>query len=303
MAIQKAHLHGKRAASRSVPLVLRILRLLFSGAGKYFPVLLGRLAYFLWFRTQRVPESSAGKRAAREAVREILKVNNIPVVIHRWGTSGPIVLFVHGWSGRGSQVSSFVAPLQDEGFQVLAVDLPGHGESPGKRTNILECARVIEEVDSKDGPLYAVITHSFGGMVMGYALQHGVGLERAVIISAPSDVEFLVESFSETLHMHPAVVDDLWHRLELRFDADFSERISTVNNVSDLDIPALVVHDEDDVNVPIAQGQRIAATWPDARFLKTSGLGHGRILRDRDVVDTVVSFIKGRTGYEQALNQ
>jgi pimeloyl-ACP methyl ester carboxylesterase len=64
-----------------------------------------------------------------------------------------------------------------------------------------------------------------------------------------------------------------------------------ISNVGQLDVPALVVHDEQDSSVPLSQGQRIAATWPNAQLLRTSGLGHGRILRDRQVIDTVIGFL------------
>ena len=36
----------------------------------------------------------------------------------------------------------------------------------------------------------------------------------------------------------------------------------------------------------------IADAWPGARFMKTSGLGHGRILRDQRVVAAAVGFIE-----------
>lgn len=296
MAHNKEQLHGNRAAHRPVTPALRLMRFLFGRMGGVFPRLLGRWAFRLWFRTRRFPESAAGKRVAHDATLEALPVNNIPVTVYHWGRVGPLVLFVHGWSGRGSQVAAFIEPLVDAGFQVLAVDLPGHGETPGNSTNILECAGVIRALDETYGPLHAAITHSFGGMVLAYALKQGVKLERAVIISAPSDIDFLLEGFAGTLSMHPDVVDDLWRRLALRFgegdtDEDFSERISLVNNVGQLDIPALVVHDEQDTSVPLTQGQRIAATWPGARFMKTSGLGHVRILRDKQVVETVIRFI------------
>ncbi len=284
MANSKEQLHGSRAANRPLPPALRLMRFLFGRMGGVFPRLLGRWAFRLWFRTRRFPESAAGKRAAREAEREILPVNKIPVAVYRWGESGPVVLFVHGWSGRGSQVAAFVEPLVDTGYQVMAVDLPGHGETPGNSTNILECAGVIREFENKYGPLHAAITHSFGGMVLAYALKHGVGLERAVIISAPSDIDFLLESFASTLCMHPGFDDDA-------AEEDFAERISLINNVGHLDVPALVVHDGQDTSVPFTQGQRIAATWPGARLMKTGGLGHGRILRDKEVIETVIRFI------------
>ena len=64
-----------------------------------------------------------------------------------------------------------------------------------------------------------------------------------------------------------------------------------VNNVRDLAVPALIIHDTDDASVPWRQGEMIAAAWPGARFLKTHGLGHGRILRDREVVEAAVAFV------------
>jgi hypothetical protein len=55
----------------------------------------------------------------------------------------------------------------------------------------------------------------------------------------------------------------------------------------------LVVHDQDDRDVPFEQGAAVAASWPGAQLLETSGLGHRRVLRDAGVVAQAVSFIAG----------
>lgn len=293
MAGRKEQLHGERRADRPLPPALRVMRFLFGPVGGLMPRLLGRWAYDLWFRTHRFPESAAGKQVSVNAMRETVTVGDIPVAVYRWG-SGPSVLFMHGWSGRGSQVAAFVEPLLNAGYQVVSLDAPGHGDTPGKRTNILECAGVLLALQQRFGSFQAAITHSFGGMVLAYAMNQGLSVQRAVCISAPADVDFLVESFAGTLNLHAAVVRDLRRRLEARFKDDFWERISTESNARRLTAPALIVHDEDDTSVPWRQGERIAAAWPGARFLKTRGLGHGRILRDRDTVRAVVDFISGR---------
>ena len=293
MAGRKEQLHGERRDDRALPPGLRVMRCLFGPVGGLMPRLLGRWAYDLWFRTQRYPESAAGKQVTLNAMHETLTVGQIPVVLYRWG-AGPVVLFMHGWSGRGSQVAAFVEPLLNAGYQVIALDAPGHGATPGTRTNILECAEVLLALQRHYGPLYAAITHSFGGMVLAYAMNHGLSVQRVVCISPPADVDFLVGSFSRTLNLHAAVVRDLRRRLEQRFDGDFWERIATERNARRLTAPALIVHDELDTSVPWQQGERVAAAWPGAHFLKTRGLGHGRILRDRKTVRAVVDFIDGR---------
>jgi len=286
---KKEQFHGGRSQDRPVPPGLRYMRLMFAALGPLFPGLMGLWAYRLWFRTRRFPESAAGKRITRSAQRETLLVNNIPVAIYSWGR-GPVVLFVHGWSGRGSQVAAFVEPLKAAGFQVVAVDAPGHGDTPGDSTNILECAAVLQAVSAHFGPVHAALTHSFGGMVLAYAMNHGMSAERVVSISAPAYVDYLMEGFAETLAIPATVMVAMHRRMEQQFPDSLWERLSTVHNVRHLTTPALIIHDEHDVSVPWQQGRMIADAWPGARFMKTSGLGHGRILRDRQVIKEVVEF-------------
>jgi pimeloyl-ACP methyl ester carboxylesterase len=271
------------------------MRFLFARVGAVFPVLLGRWAYSLWFRTRRFPESAAGRRVTGSAARETLTVGKAPVAVYSWG-SGPVVLFVHGWSGRASQVAAFVEPLQAAGFRVVAPDAPGHGASPGNSTNILECTEALLMIQQRYGKPAAVITHSFGGMVMAYAMNHGLHAQCAVLIAAPADARSQVDVFTRALAMHPGVVANLCKRLEKRFEHDFWERISTECNVRKLSIPALIVHDLRDLSVPLQHGERIARAWPGAQFMKTQGLGHGRILKDAGVIDAAVSFITQSAG-------
>ena len=286
---KKEQFHGGRSQDRPVPPGLRYMRLMFAALGPLFPGLMGLWAYRLWFRTRRFPESAAGKRITRSAQRETLLVNNIPVAIYSWGR-GPVVLFVHGWSGRGSQVVAFVEPLKAAGFQVVAVDAPGHGDTPGDSTNILECAAVLQAVSAHFGPVHAALTHSFGGMVLAYAMNHGMPVERVVSISAPAHVDYLMDGFAQTLAIPATVMVAMHRRMEQQFPDSLWERLSTVHNVRHLTAAALIIHDEDDVSVPWQQGRMIADAWPGARFMKTSGLGHGRILRDRQVIKEVVEF-------------
>ena len=281
---------GRASAGERIPFALRLMRFLFSRAGYLFPRLMGRWAYHLWFRTRRYPDRAAGRRALQSAVRETLPVDGLPVAVYCWG-DGPVVLFVHGWSGRVTHVAAFIRPLQQAGYRVIAVDAPGHGETPGKRTNILECARVLQAVVQQYGPVHGVITHSFGGMVLAYAMAQGLQAGRVVCIAAPARVEFLVERFASIMAMPDAVVANLKARLEQRFDANIWEMLATDANAARLDAPALVIHDEDDSSVPWQQGRLIADAWPGAQFVMTQGLGHTRILRDPAVIERVSGFI------------
>jgi pimeloyl-ACP methyl ester carboxylesterase len=56
-------------------------------------------------------------------------------------------------------------------------------------------------------------------------------------------------------------------------------------------VPALVIHDRNDQEIPVAEGQAIAAAWPGANTLFTERYGHRRILIARDVIKAVVNFL------------
>jgi pimeloyl-ACP methyl ester carboxylesterase len=86
-------------------------------------------------------------------------------------------------------------------------------------------------------------------------------------------------------------VAELRRRLEARFHSSIWEFFSTDTNARAQTSPALIIHDEDDASVPLAQGELIAKAWRGARFIRTRGLGHNRILRDPATIETVVRFL------------
>jgi pimeloyl-ACP methyl ester carboxylesterase len=267
----------------------RILRAVFRGLGPVFPGLMGAWAYRLWFRTRRYAGSVAEQAVAGIAGHTTLPVGGIRVAIYRWG-AGPVIVFVHGWSGRATQVAAFVEPLTAAGYCVIAFDAPGHGKTPGSRTNILEFTAALQAIDASYGPIHGAITHSFGGMALAYALQQGVAAGRVVCLGTPARLEFLVERFARMLALPEPVLTDLCRRLEQRFTANVWELMSTDSNARTLTMPALIVHDRDDREVPWQQGRMIAEAWPGAQWLATRRLGHRRILRDAATVKAVVDF-------------
>ena len=62
-----------------------------------------------------------------------------------WG-KGPTVLLAHGWESRGTHWGAFVPPLVEAGFRAVAVDAPAHGDSPGRRANVLQYGLSLVEV-------------------------------------------------------------------------------------------------------------------------------------------------------------
>jgi pimeloyl-ACP methyl ester carboxylesterase len=140
-------------------------------------------------------------------------------------------------------------------------------------------------------PLHGVIAHSFGVAGTLVATRHGLAPHRVVALSAPASIDFLMDSFAARLGIPTAVMDVHRRLMELRFGADLWRRLSPTEIALDLDIPALLMHDQEDHDVPWQQGEALARAWPGAAWVRTQGLGHRRILRDPDVVARVTAFM------------
>jgi pimeloyl-ACP methyl ester carboxylesterase len=208
-----------------------------------------------------------------------------------WG-EGPRVILVHGWGSRGGHMGAFVPRLLAAGFSAVAFDAPAHGASPGTTTNIPEIAGALWAVAEATGPEppAGAVAHSAGSVATAYALRHGLALGGAVLLAAAARPDTYAARFAQRLALGPRLQARLRARSERRLGLPWTA-LDVPGLVRGLDVPALVVHDERDDEVPWRDGAEVAAAWPQARLVTTRGLGHLQVLRDPEVVRRAVEFL------------
>jgi hypothetical protein len=81
------------------------------------------------------------------------------------GTSRDRILIIHGLDASKSVVNVFSYALADAGFEVFAIDLPGHGDSPARFSG-LDARDAVDQVLQRLGPETLAIGHSLGGAVL-----------------------------------------------------------------------------------------------------------------------------------------
>jgi len=291
-----------RAEGGGLPMAVLALRLLFRLSGVVAPVLAARFASYLWFRPQRHRPPAREQALLGRAQHVLMHHAGKRIAVYHWG-KGPAVMLVHGWSGRGAQLGEFAEPLAGAGYRAVAFDAPAHGRSDGRDTTLLEISDVILRLASDFGPVHAVIAHSFGVPCVLFALQQQRFARRVVAFSTPATLEGLVEKFAGSLALSPRTVQILRDMLVQRFGEDVWTRFSVQNMARSIGLPALVIHDRDDRDVPWQEGDAVARAWPHARFLRTEGLGHRRILRDLEVIDRVVRFLEPSGARDRAVQK
>lgn len=204
---------------------------------------------------------------------------------------GPGVLLVHGWEGQASDLQAIALALLADGHRVVALDLPAHGASGGRRTSIPAAARALVQAAPALGPLQAVVAHSVGAAVTMTAMARGLAVGRAALLAAPAFYADYARGFARQLGLDAAATAQMIERL--RDEGVDVDAIAAPALVRTLPQPALYVHAADDRVVPIADAQAACAAWPGARLWRVDGLGHRRLLFDPAVVAAVAAFAAG----------
>lgn len=208
----------------------------------------------------------------------------------------PAVVVSHGWGGRGAQLRTFVAPLLDAGYQVIVFDHAGHGYSEGHEDSLVDFAHdlaaVVDAVEARGARVAGLVGHSLGAAAVGAYLKSSGRAIRSVLIAPPSSVIRYSGHFARMLGIPERIRREMQARFERRYGVAWSE-FELPHSVASIRAPALVIHDARDRDVPFSSGLAIARAWPDARLVRTVGLGHRAILKDAAVVQDAIDFLRG----------
>ena len=215
----------------------------------------------------------------------------------------PAIIMSHGWGGRGAQFREFVSALTDAGFQVWLFDHVSHGMSEGVEAPITDFAKgvaaVVRAAEAEGATVAGFVGHSLGCAGIGIALRgelRDLRNVRVVQIAPPASLIRYSRFFARMIGLPERIRAAMQWRLEQKTGVNWQE-FEMPGAVSALTAKALVIHDQNDKDVRIESGLCVARSWPDARFKRTHGLGHRKILRDQNVIMATADFLANRVEF------
>ena len=281
------------------------------------PARAGDLAYKL-FCTPRLSERrSADHEALASRARYHLRNSEIHhVTIPNNGTvriyifqpeiDRPIatVLVVHGWTSEASFMTAIAEPLRRSGFRIALFDCPAHGQSTGRQTSLIDCARatlsVAQFIQERFGYIRSVIAHSMGSLASLLAAKGGAPLPGAanfphfVLISSPNKFSEVTRDFAQRIGLSSRAQHIYEHHLE-RIAHRHLSNFTATTFLLNLDARALLIHAHDDTEIPIHNAFEIAKTCPNANLVTFDHLGHRNILYAPPVIRTILNELKHET--------
>lgn len=222
--------------------------------------------------------------------------------VHK-NAGGPTFVLLHG-IGMGRIVFDGVAEVLRDRGTVLAVDLPGFGDSPepGKGHDMRETAKVVSQLiqDTAQGPV-VLVGHSMGTQIASEVAVHRPELVRVLVLIAPTVNRYERSMWKQAGRMmqdlageSPKVLllgmweylktSPLWFVNKLRFM--LRHKLELV--APSISVPTLVLRGESDRVCPRNWVQEIAECIPGATMREIHGRGHEAIIKSPEPVASMI---------------
>ncbi len=256
------------------------------------PYLATRFSAFLFSTPISYKRPKRESYMYQSAQKSKLKIHSInkEIELLSYGYSPKRVLLIHGWAGRSTQLFAFADKLLEKGYMIISFDGPAHGKSTGKNTNMLEFIETTKQIQMEHGPFEAVIGHSFGASSSLISATSFLDAKTIISIGSANKVSEIMQRFTKSLTMSKKAGKRLQNHAERKWKLKV-DSFSASEAAKKIEQPVLVVHDVKDGDVPVSCAFEIRQNLKNGKLFLTHGLGHTKILRNKDVVNKAVEFI------------
>lgn len=289
--------------------VIAVTRLAVKCVSAFSPEAAGRMAFRLFSVTPSRKPSSGKEKAALAAAKPVMAKAGAVTLSFAGGwivarhfeadsdrNTPKRILLVHGWGSRSDYLAAMIEGLTADGAEVVALDWPGHGASPGRTLTMPAAVRAIDAAWRHFGGFDVAVGHSFGGASLACAAGGLVCdvpshvAKRMVLIGAPSEMTWLFKGFGKLLHLSSKAQVAL-EGMVVRLSGRRIEEFDAARILGMLPVPVLVIHAEDDKEVSADHARRYAAAGPHVELHWANGLGHRRIVSAAPVIARINAFI------------
>ena len=201
---------------------MRLLRLALGTTERLWPALAVRVASRL-FGTP-LPLRKPGRHAVPpgpwRTERWAFEDAEITLYLPQAQPHGPTVLLLHGWGGHARQMLPLADALTTRGLRPVLVDLPAHGGSRGRVSNLPQFARAIEyttaRLHAQDAAPHAVVAHSLAANAAAHAASRGLATGRLVLLAPPASPHEYTRLFAQVFGLTERTRAAMQRRIEAR---------------------------------------------------------------------------------------
>ena len=201
--------------------------------------------------------------------------------------SNPWIILVHGWDSNIASMYAIAKSLEDSGKYVIGLNLPAHGPSKQRRTNMDICHRAFLSLYDYISPnqKVSVVSHSFGSVVVSYALsKRKLDIDQLVFLTCPNSLPEVFKEFSSFIGLSEKGLKHMIHLAESVLSRKI-EDLEVTKLIPGISYEALnIIHDKYDKIISVSDAESIAAAAKNSRLITVEKVGHYRMLWNEEVI-------------------
>jgi pimeloyl-ACP methyl ester carboxylesterase len=255
---------------------------------------------FRYFCTPRQHRTGKYPAIFERSERVSFKLHGRSIRGYRWlpdaGNAGETtkkVLIAHGFESWSGIFDGYIGALLKKGYEVIAFDAPAHGRTGGRRIQLNEYIDMLQSIQQNFGPFQAWLGHSLGGLALVLALEDMAldGGARLALIAPAVETTAAVDAFGDLLHLSGEVLGEMNNYVEEKSGHPFAW-YSLRRAIGQVKADILYVQDEEDRVTLLKDALLVKQDGHDhIQFVFTTGLGHRKICKDRELMDRIVDFL------------
>ena len=250
----------------------------------------GDIALGIFCRPRKGKLTDENRQTLSSATWKTLNLRDIKIQTYRWAGEKATILLAHGWESNAARWQQLAKKLRKQGFDVVALDAPAHGESGSERFTVYLYAEILEVVAKHFAPV-AIVGHSVGAFSTAFFATHFLtpSVKRLVLLAPPSEIDPFFKNYFNLIGFSQTVRRGFYKKVEQIFNHPV-DYFSMKKLIKPLQIKGLIIHDLNDDICPFNHGEQIHANWQGSEFIATEGYGH-RLQNDK-VNTLIVDYLK-----------
>ncbi len=213
----------------------------------------------------------------------------------------PTLILIHGWGKSAGRLMPYIKNLQGHGFNMLAFDSRGHGDSEEDGfSSMLKfaediCASIDYVVDVRENTNQDIylLGLSIGGAASVYSAARDNRIKKVITIGAPANPADVMAYQLKKKHIPRPFIWILFEIIQFRIGIRF-KNLSAENNINQAASEFLIIHGDSDRVVLLEQGKKLfRATKPEnAEFWVIPDAGHSNCHYKPGFWEKILGFLK-----------
>ncbi len=262
-----------------------------NGLAQFFPNTIGKLLLNLFCKPLSGKTFTKKEKALLDKGEWItLQLNQKKIQCYTWGQGDRKILLAHGFNSNTGRWRLLINLLMAANYQVIAFDVPAHGNSDWKRVNGLLYAQVLEVVMQYFKPQF-LVGHSFAGMAYAYyfSKMEALPIEKMILMGVPNELMDVTKVFFQTLNINEKGQQAYYKAFKEKFGYE-TNYFTLSKLLKDVSYSCLIIHDKNDEVASFEGARVIHQSMKNGSFFPTENLGHS--LQGRVVYREILAFLE-----------